>query len=81
MGGFAQSSDICNKLFSAGVPAWYVRASAYIPPHMKVIEPVLLTRPDHIIISMYAEGRKIRPFEVIHRGQGGCNRHIHIRRL
>ncbi|KAG1849434.1 hypothetical protein DFJ58DRAFT_729522 [Suillus subalutaceus] len=81
MGGFAQSSDICDKLFSAGVPAWYVCASAYIPPNMKVVEPVLLTRPDHIIISMYAEGRNIHPFEVIHRGQGGRNRHIHIRRL
>ncbi|KAG1725967.1 hypothetical protein EDB19DRAFT_1914818 [Suillus lakei] len=81
MGGFAQSSDICEKLFRAGVPAWYVRAIAYIPPKMMVVEPVLLTRPDHIIISMYAEGRKIRPFEVIYRGPGGRNRHIHIRRL
>ncbi|OAX31782.1 hypothetical protein K503DRAFT_703149, partial [Rhizopogon vinicolor AM-OR11-026] len=43
MGGFAQSSDICDRLFSAGVPAWYVRASAYIPLDMKVVEPVLLT--------------------------------------
>ena len=81
MGGFAQSSDICEKLFRAGVPAWYVRAIAYIPPKMMVVEPVLLTQPDHIIISMYAEGRKIRPFEVIYRGPGGRNRHIHIRRL
>ncbi|KAG0703203.1 hypothetical protein DFH29DRAFT_998656 [Suillus ampliporus] len=48
---------------------------------MMVVEPVLLTRPDHIIIAMYAEGRKIRPFEVIYRGQGGRNRHTHIRRL
>ncbi|KAG1819998.1 hypothetical protein EV424DRAFT_1323178 [Suillus variegatus] len=81
MGGFAQSSDICEKLFCAGVPAWYVHASAYIPPQMMVVEPVLLTRPDHIIIAMYAEGRKIRPFEVIYHGQGGRNRHTHIRRL
>lgn len=81
MGGFAQSSDICNMLFNAGVPVWYVRANAYISPDMKVVEPVLLTRPDHIIISMYAEGRKIRPFEVIYRGVGGRNRHINIRRM
>ena len=81
MGGFAQSSDICDKLFSAGVPVWYVRASAYIPPNMKVVEPVLLSRPDHIVISMYAEGRRVRPFEVIYRGPGGRSRHTHIRRL
>ncbi|KAG1888479.1 uncharacterized protein F5891DRAFT_987771 [Suillus fuscotomentosus] len=81
MGGFAQSSDICEKLFCAGVPAWYVRASAYIPPKMMVVELVLLTCLDHIIIAMYAEGRKIRPFEVIYRGQGGHNHHTHIRHL
>ncbi|KAG2109832.1 uncharacterized protein F5147DRAFT_575206 [Suillus discolor] len=67
MGTFVQSSDVCERLFCAGVPIWYVRASIYIPPNMKVIEPVLLTRPDHIVISMYAEGRKVCPFEVIYR--------------
>ncbi|KAG1840801.1 hypothetical protein F4604DRAFT_1939905 [Suillus subluteus] len=81
MGAFVQSSDVCEKLFCAGVPVWYVRASVYIPPSMAVVEPVLLTRPDHIIISMYAEGRKVRPFEVIHHGPGGHDRHVHIRRL
>jgi hypothetical protein len=29
MGAFMQSSDHCNKLFTAGVPVWYVRAKAY----------------------------------------------------
>ncbi|KAJ8581217.1 hypothetical protein M405DRAFT_938393 [Rhizopogon salebrosus TDB-379] len=81
MGCFAQSSDICEKFFCAGVPVWYVRTRAYIPPAMTIITPVLLTRPDHIVISMYMEGRKIRPFEVIYRGQGGHNHHLHIRRL
>ncbi|KAG2360700.1 hypothetical protein BDR07DRAFT_1254498, partial [Suillus spraguei] len=40
MGAFVQSSDVCEKLFCAGVPVWYVRASAYIPPSMTVVEPV-----------------------------------------
>ncbi|KAG1899744.1 uncharacterized protein F5891DRAFT_1189554 [Suillus fuscotomentosus] len=81
MGGFIQSSNICEKLFCTGVPVWYVHASSYIPQNMKVIEPVLLTRPDHIIISMYAEGRKVPPFEVIYHGPNGCDRHVHIRCL
>ncbi|KAG1889065.1 uncharacterized protein F5891DRAFT_965633, partial [Suillus fuscotomentosus] len=78
MGGFMQSSDICEKLFCTGVPAWYVHTSAYIPLKMMVVEPVLLTCPDHIIIAIYTEGRKICPFEVIYHGQGGRNRHMHI---
>ncbi|KAG2158718.1 uncharacterized protein EDB93DRAFT_1042960, partial [Suillus bovinus] len=45
MGAFVQSSDLCEKLFCAGVPVWYVRTSAYIPPNMKVVQPVLLTHP------------------------------------
>ncbi|KAG2104650.1 uncharacterized protein F5147DRAFT_579745, partial [Suillus discolor] len=81
MGTFVQSSDVCEKLFCAGVPVWYVRASAYIPPNMKVVEPVLLTRPDHIIIGMYTEGSKVRPFEVIYHGPGGHSCHVHVRRL
>ncbi|KAG2336522.1 hypothetical protein BDR05DRAFT_887815, partial [Suillus weaverae] len=43
MGGFVQSSNICKKLFCTGIPAWYVRASAYIPLKMMIIEPILLT--------------------------------------
>jgi hypothetical protein len=81
MGTFVQSSNICEKLFCAGVPVWYVRASVYIPPNMKVVEPVLLTHPDHIIIGMYAEGSKVRPFEVIYHSPGGHSRHVHVRHL
>lgn len=81
MGAFVQSSDHCNKLFTAGVPVWYVRAKAYIPPNMTVVKPVLLTRPDQIVISMFMDGSKVRPFDVLHRGKGGTNRHTHIRRL
>ncbi|KAG2073023.1 hypothetical protein BDR04DRAFT_1152637 [Suillus decipiens] len=81
MGAFVQSSNICEKLFCAGVPIWYVRTSVYIPPNMKVVEPVLLTHPDHIILGMYAEGSKVHPFEVIYHGPGGHSHHVHVRRL
>ncbi|OAX31972.1 hypothetical protein K503DRAFT_702860, partial [Rhizopogon vinicolor AM-OR11-026] len=78
MGAFVESHDYCNKLFTTGVPVWYVHARAYIPPNMIVIKPVLLTHPDQIVISMFMDGKKVRPFEVIHRGPGGHNHHIHI---
>jgi hypothetical protein len=81
MGAFTLDSDMCNKLYIAGVPVWYVRTMAYIPLHMIVKQPVLLTRPDQIILSMYAEGNKVRPYEIIYRGPGGYNRQVHVRRL
>ncbi|OJA09233.1 hypothetical protein AZE42_11760 [Rhizopogon vesiculosus] len=81
MGAFMESHDNCNKLFTAGIPVWYVHARAYIPPNMTVIKPVLLTCPDQIVISMFMDGRKVHPFEVIHRGKGGRNCHIQIRWL
>ncbi|KAG1719714.1 hypothetical protein EDB19DRAFT_1918597 [Suillus lakei] len=81
MGAFTHDSDICNKLHMAGVPVWYVHTMAYIPANMKVMKPVLITHPDDIIISMYAEGNKIRPYDIIYRGQGGHQRQLHVRRL
>lgn len=76
-----QNSDICEKLFCTGIPIWYVCTSAYIPPNMKVVKPVLLTHPDHTIIIMYTEGSKVCPFKVIYHGPGGHHRHVHIHRL
>ncbi|KAG1838529.1 hypothetical protein DFJ58DRAFT_846030 [Suillus subalutaceus] len=81
MGAFTHDSDMCNKLHMAGIPIWYVRMMAYIPAHMKVIKPVLITHPDDIVISMYAEGNKIRPYDIIYRGQGGHQCQLHIRCL
>ncbi|KAG1770126.1 hypothetical protein EV702DRAFT_935731, partial [Suillus placidus] len=40
MGAFTHESDMCNKLYMAGVPVWYVRTKAYIPANMKIIKPV-----------------------------------------
>ncbi|KAG1812794.1 uncharacterized protein BJ212DRAFT_1482862 [Suillus subaureus] len=78
MGAFVQSSDVCKKLFCTGIPIWYVRTSAYIPLNMKVIEPVLLTHLDHIIIGMYTEGSKVHPFKVIYCSPGGHHHHVHV---
>jgi hypothetical protein len=81
MGAFTHDSDMCNKLHMAGVPVWYVRTMAYIPANMRVHKPVLITHPDDIVISMYAEGNRIRPYDIIYRGQGGHQRQLHVRRL
>ncbi|KAG1795442.1 uncharacterized protein HD556DRAFT_1235591 [Suillus plorans] len=81
MGAFTHDSDMCNKLHMAGVPVWYVRTMAYISANMKVMKPVLITHPDDIVISMYAEGNKIRPYDIIYRGQGGHQHQLHVRRL
>ncbi|KAG1882378.1 hypothetical protein F4604DRAFT_1577378 [Suillus subluteus] len=81
MGAFTHDSDMCNKLYIAGIPVWYVRTMAYIPLNMTVKQPVLLTCPDQIILSMYAEGNKVRPYEIIYRGPGGYNRQLHVRCL
>ncbi|KAG2336960.1 hypothetical protein BDR05DRAFT_843138, partial [Suillus weaverae] len=75
MGAFVQSSNLCEKLFCTGVPVWYVHTSAYISPNMKVVQPVLLTHPDHIITGMYTEGSKVCPFKVIYCGPGGHSHH------
>ncbi|KAG2083553.1 uncharacterized protein F5147DRAFT_782875 [Suillus discolor] len=81
MGTFTHDSDMCNKLHMAGVPVWYVCTMAYIPANMKVMKPVLITHPDDIVISMYAEGNKIHPYDIIYHGQGGHQRQLHVRRL
>ncbi|KAG2741735.1 hypothetical protein P692DRAFT_20905082 [Suillus brevipes Sb2] len=81
MGAFTHNSDMCNKLYIAGIPVWYVRTMAYIPSNMTVKQPILLTCPDQIILAMYAEGNKIRPYEIIYRGPGGHNCQLHVRRL
>ncbi|KAG1738079.1 uncharacterized protein EDB91DRAFT_1054753 [Suillus paluster] len=81
MGAFTHDSNMCNKLYIAGIPIWYVRTMAYIPSNMTVKQPVLLTRPDQIILSMYAEGNKVRPYEIIYHGPGGYNRQLHVRHL
>ncbi|KAG1721915.1 hypothetical protein EDB19DRAFT_1916995 [Suillus lakei] len=78
MGAFTHKSDMCNKLHMAGVPVWYVCTMAYIPANMKVHKPVLITHPNDIIISMYTEGNRIRPYDIIHHGQGGHQHQLHV---
>ncbi|KAG2068986.1 hypothetical protein BDR04DRAFT_1157237 [Suillus decipiens] len=65
MGAFMHNSDMCNKLYIAGIPVWYIRTMAYIPLNMTVKQPVLLTRPDQIILAV----------------PGGHNRQLHVRCL
>ncbi|KAG1866782.1 hypothetical protein F4604DRAFT_1534044, partial [Suillus subluteus] len=31
MGTFMHDSDMCNKLYIAGIPVWYVHTMVYIP--------------------------------------------------
>ncbi|KAG1720988.1 hypothetical protein EDB19DRAFT_1917590 [Suillus lakei] len=81
MGTFTHNSYMCNKLYIAGIPIWYVCTMAYIPSNMMVKQPILLTHPDQIILSMYTEGNKVRPYEIIYRGPGGYNRQLHVRCL
>ncbi|KAG2030268.1 hypothetical protein BDR03DRAFT_1017321 [Suillus americanus] len=81
MSAFTHDSDMCNKLHMAGIPIWYVRTMAYIPANMKVMKPVLITHPDDIIISMYAEGNKICPYDIIYHAQGGHQHQLHVCRL
>ncbi|KAG1894604.1 uncharacterized protein F5891DRAFT_961290 [Suillus fuscotomentosus] len=81
MGAFTHDSDMCNKLHMAGVPVWYVCTMAYIPANMRVHKPVLITHPDDIVISMYAEGNRICPYNIIYHGQGGHQCQLHVRRL
>ncbi|KAG1840419.1 hypothetical protein C8R48DRAFT_781765 [Suillus tomentosus] len=81
IGCFTDSSKICDTLFNAGVPVWLLRAEAYIPADMNIVNPVVLTFPDHLMRSMYCEaGRIVKPFPLLYRGPGGFNHHFHIRR-
>jgi len=81
MGCFTYDSKICESFLTAGVPVWLVRAEAYIPPDMNIIQPVLLTFPDHITKRMYCElGKVVKPFPLLYHGAGGFNRHFHARR-
>ncbi|KAG1810839.1 uncharacterized protein BJ212DRAFT_1483972 [Suillus subaureus] len=68
IGAFMHDSDMCNKLHMAGIPSL-------------VMKPVLITHLDDIIISMYAEGNKIRPYDIIYCGQGGHQHQLHVRHL
>ncbi|KAG1776570.1 hypothetical protein EV702DRAFT_943751, partial [Suillus placidus] len=36
MGAFMHDSDMCNKLYIAGIPVWYVHTMTYIPSNMTV---------------------------------------------
>jgi hypothetical protein len=81
MGCFTDDSKVCDTFFNAGVPVWLFRAEAYIPTDMNIINPVVLTFPDHLMRSMYCEaGRIVKPFPLLYRGPGGFNRHFHTRR-
>ncbi|KAG1740127.1 uncharacterized protein EDB91DRAFT_1053419 [Suillus paluster] len=75
MGAFTHDSDMCNKLHMAGIPVWYVLQC------MRVMKPVLITHLDDIVILMYAEGNKIRAYNIIYHGQGGHQRQLHVCRL
>ncbi|KAG2051811.1 hypothetical protein BDR06DRAFT_973532 [Suillus hirtellus] len=52
MGCFTDSSKICDTLFNAGVPVWLLCAEAYIPADMNIVNPVILTFPDHLMRSI-----------------------------
>ncbi|KAG1871829.1 hypothetical protein DFJ58DRAFT_652468, partial [Suillus subalutaceus] len=81
MGTFTHESDMCNKLHMAGVPVWYVCMIAYIPANMKAHKPTLITHPDDIVISMYVEGNRIHPYDIIYHGQGGHQHQLHVHHL
>ncbi|KAH7904647.1 hypothetical protein BJ138DRAFT_1106643, partial [Hygrophoropsis aurantiaca] len=81
MGCFTRSSVFCDEMFRAGVPVWLIRSRSDIFPQMNIIHRVTLKFPDHIICAQYSDGGKIaKPFDMIYRGPGGLQRHIHTRR-
>ena len=77
MGCFTRDSRVCNKLFCAGVPVWYIRPDFSITTTTIIEKPVTYTFPDHIIRAQFLVPRKtVQPFAFLFAGPGGRDRHI-----
>ena len=80
MGCFTTNTEVCEGLYYAGVPVWFVRSDLLIPPTMNIVRPVRLTFPEGIVRAMYSENGVAKPFPTIYRGPAGPLRHQHTRR-
>ena len=78
MGCFTTDSGVCNELFQAGVPIWFMRYKFTITDKTIIEKPIRYMFPDHIIRSQYFEkGKTVRPFDLLHSGPGGFQCHFH----
>ena len=77
MGCFTRDNRICNELFCAGVPVWYVRSDFSVTATTIIEKPVTYTFPDHIIRAQFSMPRKtVQPFALLFAGPGGKDRHL-----
>ena len=82
MGCFTTDSRVCNELFCAGVPVWYIRFEFSVTATTIIEKPVVYTFPDHIIRAQFSVPRKtVQPFSLLHAGPGGKDRHVQSRQF
>ena len=78
MGCFTTNAQVCNELFQAGVPVWYVRATFTITENTIIKRVITFSFPDHILRAEYFEqGKSVQPFDTLYKGPGGFHRHVH----
>ena len=80
MGCFTRDSRVCNELFCAGVPVWYIHSDFSITTTTIIEKPITYTFPDHIICVQFSVPRKmVQPFALLYAGPGGKDRHTKTR--
>ncbi|EIW83376.1 hypothetical protein CONPUDRAFT_152407 [Coniophora puteana RWD-64-598 SS2] len=63
MGAFTTDPVVCERLYLAGVPVWFIRLKSQIPRNIKIKRRVALTHPEHIVrINYYDERAHMHPF-------------------
>ena len=78
MGCFTSDPVLCNDLFLAGVPVWYIQDKSSINNRMIIEKPVKFTFPDGISHALYSEpGKSTVPYPCLYRGPGGLQHHNH----
>ena len=80
MGYFTTDTQVCDRMYFAGVPVWLVCHKDYIPLTMNIVKPVRLTFPDDIVKADYSENGRADPFRSLFRGPDSPLRQWHTRR-
>ena len=82
MGCFTRDNRICNELFCASVPVWYVRSDFSVTTTTIIKKPVTYTFPNHIICAQFSMPHKmVQPFALLFASPGDKDRHLKTRRF
>ncbi|KAI0740262.1 hypothetical protein C8Q76DRAFT_607744, partial [Earliella scabrosa] len=70
MGAFTTSPDVAQKLFSAGIPVWFMRPKAAVPSGTRILQQ---TRPQPVTIRTEPDEDSSSTGEVLYKGLAGFN--------